>query len=140
MLCNFGKECGTKLFRLSYNYFEIDLNKGDISLSFFGFTSAQLAPVLGNTDLRYHLSRLNQSPQHISCRVITCFGNFFLLQTVINSRHMMKIQTFYQRRTVAESKRFLLYVKGNYMLSWQFNCSTCPIWRKIKFRNDIRRI
>ena len=135
MLCNFGKECGRKLFRLPFNYFKIDLNKGDISLSFFDFISAQLAPVLGNTDLRYHLSRLNQNPQHISC-----FGNFFLLQTVINSRHMTKIQTFYQRRTVAESKRFLLYVKGNYMLSWQLNCSTCPIWRKIKFRNVIRRI
>ena len=24
---------------------------------------------IGNTDLRYHLSRLNQNPQHISCKV-----------------------------------------------------------------------
>ena len=24
----------------------------------------------GNTDLRYHISRLNQNPQHISCRVV----------------------------------------------------------------------
>ena len=23
----------------------------------------------GNTDLRYHISRLNKNPQHISCRV-----------------------------------------------------------------------
>ena len=27
----------------------------------------------GNTDLQYHISRLNQNPQHISCRVNTLF-------------------------------------------------------------------
>ena len=53
----------------TYRVFEIELNKRD-SLYFSSiFISAQPAPVLGNTDLRYHLSRLNQNPQHISCSV-----------------------------------------------------------------------
>ena len=34
------------------------------------FSSAQPAPVPGNTDLLYHISRLNKNPQHISCRVL----------------------------------------------------------------------
>ena len=45
------------------------------------FRSAQPAPVQGNTDLRYHISRLNQNPQHISCRVderIISIANVFL--------------------------------------------------------------
>ena len=33
------------------------------------FSSAQPAPVPGNTDLWYHIFRLNQNQQHISCRV-----------------------------------------------------------------------
>ena len=33
------------------------------------FSSIQLATVPGNTDLGYHLLRLNQNTQHISCRV-----------------------------------------------------------------------
>ena len=33
------------------------------------FSSPQPAPVHGNADLLYHLSRLNQNTQHISCRV-----------------------------------------------------------------------
>ena len=32
------------------------------------FSSAQ-PPVLGNADLRYHISRLNQNTHHILCRV-----------------------------------------------------------------------
>ena len=34
------------------------------------FSSAQPAPVFGNADLWYHLSRLRQNAQHISCRVM----------------------------------------------------------------------
>ena len=42
----------------------------------------------GNTDLRYHISRLNKNPQHISCRVclvimsrlFTCQNHLSLLQ------------------------------------------------------------
>ena len=32
------------------------------------FSSTQPTPVLGNADLRYHLSRLNQNTQHIFCK------------------------------------------------------------------------
>ena len=39
-----------------------NLTKGSFSLIFI---STQPAPVLGNPDLRYHLSRLNQNPQHL---------------------------------------------------------------------------
>ena len=34
------------------------------------FLSTQPAPMLGNTDLRYHISRLYKHPQHITCRVL----------------------------------------------------------------------
>ena len=34
------------------------------------FNLAQPAPVPGNTDLGYHLSRLYQNTQHISCSVL----------------------------------------------------------------------
>ena len=34
----------------------------------------------GNTDLRYHISRLNKNPQHISCRVlmVCSFGHAYV--------------------------------------------------------------
>ena len=42
---------------------------------FSSFSSSQPGPVLGSADLRYHLSRLNQNAQHISCRVCAVRSN-----------------------------------------------------------------
>ena len=43
------------------------------------FSSTQPAPMLGNADLRYHLSRLNQNSQHI-CRVLYVIICFTMIQ------------------------------------------------------------
>ena len=40
----------------------------------------------GNTDLRYHISRLNPNPQHISCRVDTTYYQSKALG-MVNSNH-----------------------------------------------------
>ena len=61
------------------------------------FSSAQPAPMLGNADLRYHFSRLNQNTQHISCRVYM-FINFRHA-----TRHDEEIPTCVQLEPIQES-------------------------------------
>ena len=48
---------------------DITLQSGFFAFFHRFYSSAQPAPVSGNTDLWYHISRLNQNPEHMSCRV-----------------------------------------------------------------------
>ena len=57
-------------FRLqTYRVLETELNKSEFLNFFIDFSYTQPAQVLGNADLLYQLSRINQTTQHISCRV-----------------------------------------------------------------------
>ena len=58
----------------------------------------------GNTDLRYHISRLNKSPQHISCRV----NLYRFLDPILQKTNAYKLHTSYIMSRVVRKPAFCI--------------------------------